>query len=73
MLTGDKGSGKSTLINHFFFFFLIKKIMMKKIFFKSKLQNFYKKFKNNIFSNIIYLNGSDFKNVKIDDIRNLKK
>ena len=33
---------------------------------------FYNQFINNIFSNIIYLSGSNFKNIKIDDIRNLK-
>ena len=33
---------------------------------------FYKQYLNNIFSNIIYLSGDNFKNVKIDDIRDLK-
>ena len=34
---------------------------------------FLKKFKNNLFDNIVYIQGSDFKSVKIDDVRNLKK
>ena len=34
---------------------------------------FHKQFKSNVFTNIIYLNGSDHKSVKIDDIRTLKK
>ena len=28
---------------------------------------------NNLIPNLYYLNGSNFKNVKIDDVRNLKK
>ena len=34
---------------------------------------FYKQFIDNIYSNIIYLSGNDFKNIKVDDIRDLKK
>ena len=39
------------------------------IFAKSQI---YSQFKENIFSNIIYINGFDFKSIKIEDIRNLK-
>jgi len=38
-----------------------------------KNTNFYNQFSNNMFENIIYLSGSDFKNIKVEDIRNLKK
>ena len=72
IFTGDKGIGKSTLINHFLFSIFDtdnydneKNILLEK-------SNFLKQFKNNIFSNIIYINGSDFKSVKVEDIRNLK-
>ena len=33
---------------------------------------FYQQFIDNIFSNIIYLNGTDFKNAKVEEIRKLK-
>jgi len=33
----------------------------------------FKQYNNNIFANIAYLNGSNFKSIKIEDIRNLKK
>ena len=73
MLSGKKGSGKSTLVNHLMFSFFDKdnynlptNEILKKTF-------FYNQFTNDIFSNIIYLLGSDFKNTRIEDIRNLKK
>ena len=47
--------------------------MMKAINKLIKKSNFYNQFFNNIFENIIYLSGSNFKNIKIEDIRNLKK
>ena len=72
MLTGLKGSGKSTLINHFLFSLFDKENYDN---FKYKFlesSNFYNQFKNDIFQNIIFLNGSDYVSVKVDDIRNLK-
>ena len=72
MISGKKGVGKSTLINHLMFFvFDRENYDEKNNEFKSNSQ-FYQQFVNNIFSNIIYLSGSEFKNIKIDDIRNLK-
>ena len=72
MLTGLKGIGKSTLVNHFMHYIydkenydLIKNTINDK-------SNFHKQFCESIFPNIIYLAGDDFKNIKIDDIRNLK-
>jgi DNA polymerase III subunit delta' len=73
MLSGKKGSGKSTLFNHLMFYIFDSENYNLK---NNKLRTqsiFYNQFLNNIFSNIIYLSGSDFKNVKIEDIRNLKK
>ena len=73
MLSGHKGLGKSTLLNHFLFFvFDEKNYDIKKNSFNPN-SNFYNQFLNNIFPNIIYISGSTFKNVKIDDIRDLKK
>jgi DNA polymerase III subunit delta' len=73
MLTGKKGSGKATLINHLMFFIFDQKNYDDKINKLKKNTNFYNQFSNNIFENIIYLSGSDFKNIKVEDIRNLKK
>ena len=73
MFTGDKGSGKQTLVNHFLYSIFDSNNYNKKSFALSETSSFLKQFKNNVFSNIIYINGSDFKSVKVDDIRELKK
>ncbi len=72
MLTGKKGSGKSTLINHFLYSIFDNKNYDLKNFKLQNNSNFIYQFKNNIFPNIIYLKGSDYKSVKIEDIRELK-
>ena len=72
MLSGLKGTGKSTLINHFLFLIFDAQNYDKSKYTLSDSSIFYKKFKNDIFKNIIYLKGSDFKSLKIEDIRNLK-
>lgn len=71
LLSGEKGIGKSTLVNHFLFSIFDNKYDFKNFTF-SELSKIYKEFKENVFSNIIYLSGSDFKTVKVEDIRNLK-
>ncbi len=73
MFTGHKGSGKSTLINHFLYSIFDSNNYNKEIFTFSNNSTFLKQFQSKIFSNIIYIKGSDFKSVKIEDIRNLKK
>ena len=73
MLSGKKGSGKSTLINHLMFFIFDKKNYDEKKYIFNPNSLFYNQFINDIFSNVIYLSGSDFKNIKIEDIRILKK
>ena len=73
MLTGNKGSGKSTLINHFLYSIFDIDNYNKETLTYSDNSSFLKKFQNNIFSNIIYINSVDYKSVKIEDIRNLKK
>lgn len=72
MFTGSKGIGKSTLINHFLFSIFDEKNYDKEYLRLSETSNFYNQFKNDIFSNIIYFKGYDFKSIKVDDIRNLK-
>ena len=72
MFSGEKGSGKATLVNHFLYsVFDIKNYNLDK-FILSEKSNFHNQFHNNIFSNIIYISGADFKTIKIEDIRNLK-
>jgi GTPase SAR1 family protein len=73
MLSGKKGSGKSTLVNHFLFSIFDKKNYSNDLRKLSDNSTFINLFLNNIHPNIIYLFGSDFKNTKIEDVRNLKK
>ena len=72
LLSGDKGIGKFTLINHLMFSYFDQKNYDLKNFKILESSNIYKKILQNIFPNIIYLQGSDFKNIKIEDIRKLK-
>ena len=73
MFTGSKGSGKSTLINHFLYSIFDTDNYDEKTFSISKNSIILKQFQKHMFSNIIYINGADYKSVKIEDIRNLKK
>ena len=72
MLSGLKGTGKSTLINHLFFSIFDEENYNRSKYSLSDDSVFYKKFREGIFQNILYLKGSDFKSLKIEDIRNLK-
>ena len=72
MLSGLKGTGKSTLINHFLFSIFDDQNYNRSTHALSDASVFYKKFREDIFQNILYVKGSDFKSLKIDDIRNLK-
>ena len=72
MLSGLKGTGKSTLINHFLFSIFDPHNYSRSNHTLSDTSVFYKKFKDDIFQNILYVKGSDFKSLKVDDIRNLK-
>ena len=72
MLSGLKGCGKSTLINHFLLSIFDEPNYDKDKFKISDSSKLLKQLKNNIFQNIIYLQGSDFKSIKVEDIRNLK-
>lgn len=72
MLTGEKGIGKFTFINHLMHFYFDKKNYNEKNFTISKKDIFHNQLIKNIFSNILYINSSSYKNVKIDDMRKLK-
>ena len=56
MFTGHKGIGKSTLINHFLFSIFDPSNYNKNKNILSETSVFFKQFKNNTFSNIIYIN-----------------
>ncbi len=72
MLSGKKGIGKFTLVNHFLNYVYDRDHYDVKNRTINNQTKFYKEYSNNIFSNIIYLSGDNFKNIKIDDIRLLK-
>ena len=55
MFTGNKGSGKSTLINHFLYSIFDIGNYNTKTFSISKNSIIFKQFQKNIFSNIIYV------------------
>ena len=72
LLAGKKGSGQYTLVNHLMFFFFDKKnydLNSRQIIDENFI---YHQLLENIFPNIIYLNGLDYKNAKIENIRELK-
>ena len=73
LLSGRKGIGKSTLVNHFLTYVFDK----KNYDLENRIINndtiYYKQYINMIFPNIIYLSGSNFKNIKIENIRDLRK
>jgi DNA polymerase III subunit delta' len=73
MLSGKKGSGKSTLINHLMYYIFDNDNYDEKNHILDVQTHFHAQFCNNLFSNIIYLNGSNFNSTKVDDVRNLKK
>ena len=72
LLSGEKGIGKSTLINHLMFYFYDNKNYNQS---DNSLNNksvFYKNFILNLYPNLIYLNGESFQKIKVEDIRKLK-
>ena len=71
MLTGKKGIGKFTLINHFLNYVYDSEYDQKNNIINNN-SSIYKQYLNKVFPNIIYLQGSSYKNIKIDDIRKLK-
>ena len=72
MLSGKKGSGKSTIINHLLYYIFDKDNYNLERYELKSNTSFYRQFINNIYPNIIYLSGADLNNIKIEDIRNLK-
>ena len=73
MFTGNKGLGKSTLINHFLFSIFDTKNYNFKDFSILDSSTIFKQFNNDIFANIVYFNGRNFKTIKVEEIKDLKK
>ena len=72
LLTGEKGIGKFTLINHLAISYFDKEnynLLEKKIINKN---NFFENLSKNLFSNVIFLESNDFKNINVEEIRSLK-
>ena len=73
IFSGDKGLGKSTLIFHLMHYYFNKDNNDEKNYLIIKENNIFNQINENLYPGIIYLDGSKLKNIKIDDIRNLKK
>ena len=71
MLTGYRGVGKSTMISHLMHYYFDKKTYNENENTFASESFFLNQFIENLFPNILYLNGSDFRNVRIDDIRKI--
>ena len=71
MLSGNKGSGKFTLIFHFLNYIFDKDNYNSKLLQISPSSNFYKNILNNTFQNFVYIGGKQ--KVGINDIRDLKE
>ena len=72
VLTGEKGIGKFTLINHLVISYFDKEnynLSEKKIINKNK---FFENLSKNLISNVIFLESNDFKNINVEEIRSLK-
>ena len=72
LLTGEKGIGKFTLINHLIISYYDKEnynLSEKKILKKNK---FFENLSKDLISNVIFLKSNDFKNINIEAIRELK-
>ena len=71
MLTGNRGLGKSTMISHLMHYYFDKKTYNENENTFASESFFLNQFIENLFPNILYLNGSDYRNVRIDDIRKI--
>ena len=71
MLTGNRVVGKSTMISHLMHYYFDKKTYNENENTFAGESFFLNQFIENLFPNILYLNGSDYKNVRIDDIRKI--
>lgn len=73
MITGDRGIGKETFVNHLLHFYFDKKNYNEKDNYFNDKSIFHSQFINNLFPNIIYFESFNLKKINIEDIRKLKK
>ena len=71
MLTGNRGVGKSTMISHLMHYYFDKKTYNENENTFANESFFLNQFIENLFPNILYLNGSDYRSVRVDDIRKI--
>ena len=71
MLTGNRGVGKSTMTSHLMHYYFDKKTYNENENTFANESFFLNQFIENLFPNILYLKGSDYRNVRIDDIRKI--
>ena len=71
LITGKKGIGKFTLVNHFMNY-IYDKTYDNEINLINLNSEFNKQYLNNVFSNIFYLGENNISNIKVDEIRNIK-
>ncbi len=72
LISGLKGLGKFTLINHLLCYIFDKQNYDYSNNIISENSSYLKKIKQNTFLNLIYLDGDNHQSIKVDDIRNLK-
>ena len=73
MLTGEKGLGKSTFVNHLMHYYFDRENYNQENLSIYGNTSFHTNFQNDTFSNIYYLNINKFKNIKVDEVRKLKQ
>jgi len=73
LLSGEKGIGKFTFVNHYMYFYFDNKNYDITNFTLSLDSLFHDQYVKDLFPNIYYLNCAISENVKIEDIRKLKK
>ena len=73
LFTGEKGIGKFTLVCHLMHFIFDKTNYIEEKKILNAESSFHNQFLNQMFPNIIYLNGSKSEGIKIDEIRVLKQ
>ena len=73
MLTGEKGLGKATFVNHLMHYYYDRENYNQENLSISGNTTFHTIFKNDTFPNIYFLNINNFKNIKVDEVRKLKQ
>ena len=73
MLTGEKGLGKSTFVNHLMHYYYDKENYNQENLSISGNTTFHTNFKNDTFPNIYFINVNNFNNIRVDEVRKLKQ